>query len=133
MCLIMWLGFIWSWCFVLVLEFDIRCYIVYYYYIIILYYILLYIYYYILYYTILYSSILIPSSSPLPISSSQYPPSHLFSYSSFLSFSSFPLPNLLLSFLLIHSILVGTYIYLFIFNPNPSRIGVLSLGWLFGF
>ena len=90
--------------------FDIRCYIIYYYYYII-YYILYIYYYYILYYTLLF--FLIISSFPLFFH-------HSLSSSLLLFFSSY-----------IHSILVGTYIYLFIFNHLiPFRWGIHTLTFI---
>ena len=76
-----------------VLVIDVRCYIIYY----ILYYYILYIYIYIYYYYILLSYTIL----------------FLFFFSSFpsLPFYSYSNP-------LIHSIRVGTYIYLFIFHKN---------------
>jgi hypothetical protein len=96
--------------------------------ILLLYYYILYIYYYILY-TILSSSSVLFS----------FP--HPSSYSSFLSNPLLPLsssyspilPPLSLLYFLNHSILVGTYIYLFIFQTHPPTIRPRTFyrsGWL---
>jgi len=109
------------------LVFDIRCYIllyititIYLYIYIILYYtytIIIYYTYYIIYYLILYSPLffyLLPSTLPNLLSSIFPITSHLF--------------HLLSPHLNIHSILVGTYIYsylysirIFIFSPSPPN------------
>jgi hypothetical protein len=78
-------------------------YILYYYYILLL----LYIYYYILYYTLLF--FFLPISHPLFFLSFSSPTQ---------SFSS----SLSSVLSLIHSILVGTYIYLFIFQPQSNNL-----------
>ena len=97
-------------CFELVLTCGV---ILYYYILYIIYYILLYIYYYItiiLSYTILFFYLLFFSSSFLPLLSLPLP---------YLLFQSFPYSPLLSH--LIHSIRVGTSIYLFIFLYNIQR------------
>jgi hypothetical protein len=99
----------------------------YYYYI--LYYTIIYILYLILYYTILFSSVLHLSSFSFSSYSSillSHSPLLLFPSSLPIFYSSSSLPNHP-NIPLIHSILVGTYIYLFIFQTHLSSSHPVSV------